>query len=249
ARELIDKLSDGDIVSIITFSDEVHERVPPTVLDRGSRAALLRVVASLEPSGGTNMFDGLRLGEHRALQSPATHPVRRVVLISDAMANVGPSSPDVLGAVAAKGADGGVQVSAIGVGLDYDERTLDALAVRSSGRLYHLNEPREMTAILDREIGLLQATAATGALVQVAPAPGVTILGADGVRIDRQPNGSVQLPLGTMFGGQHREMALRVRVEAAGEGGRALASVRLRFRDPGDGGLERVQEVVARYQV
>jgi Ca-activated chloride channel family protein len=54
-----------------------------------------------------------------------------------------------------------------------------------------------------------------------------------------------------MFGGQHREMALRVRVNTGmgGDGARALASVRLHFRDPADSGLERVQEVVARYQV
>jgi Ca-activated chloride channel family protein len=175
-------------------------------------------------------------------------------MISDGMANVGPSSPEVLGALASRGADGGVQVSAIGVGLDYDERTLDALAVRSSGRLYHLDEPREMTAILDREVGLLQATAATGAFVEISPAPGVQILGADNVRFDWQGGGVARVPLGTMFGGQHREMVLRVRVnagagEGAGDGGKALASVRLHFRDPADGGVERVQEVVARFQI
>ncbi len=251
ARTLVDKLADGDIVSLVTFADVAHERVPPTVLDHASRAAVLRVIASLEPQGGTNMFDGLRGAERNALAGPATHPVRRVVMISDGIANVGPASPETLGALAARGADGGVQVSAIGVGLDYDEHTLDALAVRSSGRLYHLSEPREMTAILDREIALLQATAATNAFVEVVPAPGVDILGADGVRLDRQANGSVRVSFGTMFGGQHREMVLRVRVDAGSEAGdgRALASVRLHFHDPGDGGVERVQEVVARYQV
>ena len=252
ARELVNKLADGDIVSISTFSDEAHERVPPTVLDAHTRMAILRAIASLEPSGGTNMFDGLRLAEHRALESPVTHPVRRVVMISDGIANVGPASPDVLGSVAARGADSGVQVSAIGVGLDYDENTLNALAVRSSGRFYHLGEPHEMTAILDREIALLKATAATGAFVEVVPAPGVWITGAEGVRADRLSNGTVRVPLGTMFGGQHRELALRVRINgsaAGGDGAHALASVRLHFNDPSDGGLERVQEVVARYQI
>lgn len=251
ARELVEKLTDGDILSIFTFSDAAQERVPPLVLTRENRPALLRIIANLEPLGGTNMFEGLRWAEHRVQQSPATHTVRRVVMISDGMANVGPSSPDVLGALAARGADGGVQVSAIGVGSDYDEHTLNALAVRSSGRLYHLEQPREMTAILDREIGLLQTTAATGAFIEIVPAPGVDILGADGVRLDRRAGGAAQIPLGTMFGGQHREMLLHVRVNAAGvgEGGRALASVRLHFHDPSDSGLERVQEVVARYQV
>jgi Ca-activated chloride channel family protein len=153
--------------------------------------------------------------------------------------------------MAARGAQAGVQVSAIGVGLDYDEHTLDALAMRSNGRLYHLDEPREMTAILDKEIGLLQATAATGAIVEVVPAPGVVVLGAEGVQMDRVGM-AVRMPLGTMFGGQHRELILKVRVSAdpnAIGAGRPLASVRLLFHDPMDGGVERVQEVIARYQV
>jgi Ca-activated chloride channel family protein len=107
-----------------------------------------------------------------------------------------------------------------------------------------------MRAILDREVGLLKATAATGAFIEIVPAPGVQILGTDGAASISIADGGVRVPLGTMFGGQHREMVLRARVNAvAGEGGRALASVRLHFRDPSDSGLERVQEVVARYQV
>jgi len=249
ARELVDRLADGDLVSLVTFSSDAQERVPPTFLGAGSRDAIHGVVAGLTPIGGTNMFDGLRWAEHNVARGPSTHPVRRIVMISDGQANVGPSSPEVLGALAARGADGGVQVSAIGVGLDYDERTLNALAVRSSGRLYHVDEPRDLAPIVDREIALLQTTAATGAVVEVVPAPGVQILGADGLRMDPMANGAVQIPLGTMFAGQHREMLVRVRVNAAGGGGRGLASVRLRFRDPSDGGLERMHEVVARYQV
>src|SRR5262249_1346084 len=218
AHELVDKLLDGDIVSISTFSDDARMLAEPTVLDRHSRMTLSRIIDGLRPQGGTNMFDGLRMAEQRAVSGPPSPPVRRVVMISDGMANIGPSSPEVLGSVAARGADSGVQVSAIGVGLDYDERTLNALAMRSSGRLYHLDEPRDMTAILDREVGLLQATAATGAFIEIVPAPGVQILGADNVRFDWQGGGGARVPLGTMFGGQHREMVLRVRVNAEGGG-------------------------------
>ena len=249
ARALIDKLPDGDIVSIHTFADDAHERVRPTILTASTRLEIHRVIAGLQPVGGTNLFDGLRLGEGRVQASPATHPVRRVIVISDGIANIGPSSPELLGALAARGADAGTQVTALGVGLDYDERTLNALAVRSSGRLYHLAEPREMASILDREIGLLRATVATNAVVEIVPAPGVVIHGADGIRADRGANGALLVPLGTMYGGQHREMLVRVRVHAQGDGSRPLASVRFRFRDPTDGNVERVQEVVARYQV
>jgi Ca-activated chloride channel family protein len=249
ARALVERLSNGDIVSILVFSDEAREMLPPTVLNATSREAINRVIARLEPIGGTNMFDGLRMGESRSFNAPSTHPIRRVVVISDGIANVGPSSPQILGELAAKGAEHGIQVTAVGVGLDYDENTLNALAIRSSGRLYHISEPHEMSTMLEREIGLLQATAATEAFIEVMPAPGVQILGADGIRTEWAQGGAMRIPLGTMFGGQHREALLRVRVTAGGDGQRPLASVRFHFRDPSDGNIERVQEVVARYQV
>lgn len=249
ARSLVEKLADGDIVSIHSFSDEARERVPPTPLDRSARAAISRVIDSLDAAGGTNLFDGLRLGESRSFSAPATHPVRRLVVISDGVANIGPSTPEILGELASRGAESGIQVTAIGVGVDYDEHTLNALAMRSNGRLYHISEPRELSAMLESELGLLRATAATHAVLEVVPAPGVQILGVDGLRTEWGPSGALRFQLGTMFGGQHREMAIRVRVTAQVDGTHPLASVRFHFRDPADGNIDRVQEVVARYQV
>ena len=49
--------------------------------------------------------------------------------------------------------------------------------------------------------------------------------------------------------GQHREMLVRVRITDDTTGQRPLASVRLHFRDPSEGNLARVQEVVARYEL
>ncbi len=248
ARSLIEKLSNGDLVGLYSFSDNVTELMPLTALSPGSRPTFLSAIATLTPSGSTNLFEGIRSGERAVYAAPATHPVRRVIVLSDGQANVGPSSPDILGALAARGQEHGIQVTAVGVGTDYDEQTLNALAVRSSGRLYHMSEPGELTGILQQEMGLLKATAATDAYVDIVPAPGVQVLGVDGARTIEQ-GGGLRVPLGSMFAGQHREMLVRVRVTADADGSHALASVRLHFRDPSDGNIERVQETVARYQV
>ncbi|WP_437831806.1 vWA domain-containing protein [Sorangium sp. So ce1153] len=248
AQAFVDRLPDGDVVSLASFADAAEERVAPTVLGPATRAAVARAIAALGPEGSTNLFDGLRLAEKHAVMAPSTHAVRRVVLISDGQANIGPSSPDLLGALAQRGADRGVQITSIGVGADYDERTLNALAVGSSGRLYHLTEAHEMSSVLERELALLQTTAATGAFVEIVPAPGVEIVGVPNERSDRSGD-AIRVLLGTMFGGQHREMLVRVRVAAPAAGSHPLASVRLHFRDPENGNVPRVQEVVARYDV
>ena len=69
------------------------------------------------------MFDGLTMGESQVAQAPATHSVRRVVVIPDGIANVGPSSPETLGAIAQRGLKFQAQATSLGVGNDYDERT------------------------------------------------------------------------------------------------------------------------------
>jgi Ca-activated chloride channel family protein len=249
AKQLIESMQDGDIVSIDTFSDRAETFVAPTVLTPDSRDRLLAAVARLRPQGSTNLFDGLSLAEAHVAQAPGTHTVRRVVVISDGIANVGPSTPEALGAVAERGLRFRAQVTSLGVGNDYDENTLNALAVKSSGRLFHVSDPVEMTAFLKKEVDLLTSTVASDAFVEVMPAPGVRLVGTDGIRTDWQSSGALRIPLGALYSGQHREALVKVRVDPSrfeGAAQKPLASVRLVFHDPNDGDLERIQETVAR---
>ncbi len=244
---LLDDLADGDIVSIVSFSDDARTLVEPTTLSTETRRSLKTRINQIQPNGSTNMFDGLGLGESHVARAPNTHAVRRVVVISDGIANVGPSSPEALGALAERGLRFHAQVTSLGVGTDYDERTLNALAVRSTGRLYHLGEPKEMASLMQHELDLLRSTVATDAFVEIVPAPGVELTGVEGIRSERGEAGALKLPLGALFSGQHREALVRIRItDPSVAPSRALASVRLHFRDPDDGDLPRIQEVVAR---
>jgi Ca-activated chloride channel family protein len=212
-----------------------------------TRARVLSAISELGTGGSTNMAEGLELAEMHVAQAPHDHPVRRIVMISDGQANVGLSSPQALGELAQRSLSLGAQVTSLGVGLDYDERTLDAIAERTSGRLFHVGDPREMTATLEHEIDLLAATVADQASIEIVPAPGVVLVSVEGARIESGANGAVRIPLGTLYAGQHREALVRMRLtESASGAQRALASVRLQFHDPAENDVERVQEVLAR---
>ncbi len=250
AHRLVDSLTEGDILSIDSFSDEANVRFVSSIITPNTRAEAHSAIFALGAAGGTNLFDGLRLGELHVAGSPVSHPVRRVIIVSDGVATVGPTSTDILGGIAEKGSDHGIQVTAIGVGLDYDERTLNALAVRSSGRMHHIASPEDMTAVLAEELRLFGATRATDAFVEIVPAPGVSLVNVAGARWMSSGMGGFRIPLGAMFSGQHREVAVKVRIDQpSAVGSQPLASVRLFFRDAAENGLSRVQEVVARYEV
>jgi Ca-activated chloride channel homolog len=252
AATVVRSLQDGDIVGLHTFSDDARTRIPPTTITPATREALLRELRTLTPDGGTNLFAGLALGEAQLAQAPATHPLRRVVMLSDGIANRGPTSLELLSNLAQQGLRFGTQITSLGIGIDYDERTLNALAVTTNGRLFHVEQPTETAEVLVKELALMDATLASDATVEVVPAPGVQILAAEGLPATSLGPGNgpgLRIPLGILHAGQHREALIRVRIVdptlfSADE--HSLASVRLRFRDAAEGGLERVQEVVAR---
>lgn len=248
ARRLVEQMEDGDQLSIVTFDDRGRVRMEPTTVDPLSRRQALAVIEELGANGGTAMFEGLKVAESQMWTTPDTHLVRRLVVISDGKATEGPTSPDDMGRVAEVGLQRGIQVSSIGVGLDYDESTLNALAIRSSGRLYHVEHAEQLPGIIEREVALLESTAATDVEVELVAAPGVRLLGTDSARMEWH-NDSLVVPVGAVFRGQQRELLVRAMVDDAREGTKVLASVRLHFRDPGEDGLRRVQETVLRATV
>ncbi len=248
ATSFIETLADGDVLSIYGFGSGAYQLAAPTRLSSMTRPALIAAVQTLQASGGTNMYDALVAAEASVAQAPATHPVRRVVMISDGQANIGPSTPDALGDVAGRGTEIGAQVTAIGVGLDYDERTLGALAQRSAGRMYHLADPSQMAMILHNELGLLGATVAANAYIEITPAAGVQILGVEALPMNREGS-AVRIPIGALHGGQHREVLVRAHIDTAQAGQRAIGAARLVFQDPRANNVQRASQLNLAYAV
>ncbi len=231
AASFLDGLSDGDLVSLYSFSDSVTELAPPTVMSAGTRAELLRRVRGLYAAGGTNLHDGLLAARMATDRAPDSHPVRRIVLISDGRATSGNTDSGAIGDVAAQATEHGTQVTAIGVGVDYDEAMLNTMAVRSAGRMYHLEAPQQMASILHNELELLGETVAANVMIEFTPGEGVVIEDSDTVRIDRR-GGVVRVPLGSLYSAQHREVLLRARIPTTGANARSLGRARLVWQRP-----------------
>lgn len=248
ARKVVESLEDGDLLSLVTFDTSARVLIEPTIVGPQTRKRAIATISELDASGGTALHDGVKAAEMVLLQAPETYLVRRVIVLSDGQATNGPTSPAVLGNLAEVGMSHGIQVTALGVGLEYDEATLDAFAVRSSGRLYHIESSKALPEIVQSEMDLLASTTAAAAELEVVPAQGVEIVGVDAVRSTGDHRG-LRVPLGVMFAGQQREVLVRVRIDSLTAGEHALASVRLKFRDPRADGVERVQESLLRATV
>lgn len=249
AVSMVERAQDGDIVSLYGFANNVVQYAAPTVINRSTRSALIRTIdQQVHAGGGTNMYGGLQAGIQGLSGTPSSHAIRRLMLISDGHANVGPSDPYSLSNLAVQGTEVGAQVSAIGVGVGYSESLLSTIAVRTAGRLYHLSQPHQMASILERELVLLGQTVATNAFIEVIPASGVTII--EGLSMGTQMQGQrLRIPLGALYSGQRRQVLFRARLATAQAGQSPLGTLRLVY-DADEAGRPAVEQNVAlTYQV
>ncbi len=205
ARSVVERLRDGDRVAVIDFDDVARAAVPTTVLGT-DRSAVLAAIDGMQAGGGTALHAGVDAGIAGLGTLPGT---RRVLLVSDGQATVGPSTPEAV----VSGLDPrGITLSTIGVGTGYDEKMMLAVADHGRGRFHHLSDPIELAGILDAELASARAVVARGATIDLKPAPGVALLTVAGETPQPLADGVWRVPVGDLYAGETRSLTVRLRV-------------------------------------
>lgn len=214
ARTALERLGADDIVSLVSYNHEV-EVLREASRFGSKRDALERAIDKLEASGTTALYAGVKEGGEQVKAHGADSQVDRVVLLSDGLANVGPSTPSELAALGRELASKGISVSTIGLGLDYNEDLMQRLAAASDGNHVFVERPSDLAEIFDREFGDALSVAARDIIIQIECKSGFTpkrVLGRDadisGGRVTLKLN---QIPADT-------ERYVVVELEAPGSG-------------------------------
>lgn len=244
SRAIVDALADGDEIALIAFSDNATTLVPLVRVDRATRQQLRAAIDTIEPLSGTAIYGGLQSGLHAL--AAAHSASRRLILISDGQANVGPATAVEI--VAGLASPTPATLSTIGVGTDYDEAVLTAIARHGAGGFHHLNDPVQLAQILADELEQAHAVVGTHAAVDITLAPGVQILDSDGVTLERRANGTVHIAVGDLYAGDRRTLMLPIKVPVTGSPAGAVGGVQLGYQ-PIDGRAPRVSHVEVRYSV
>jgi Ca-activated chloride channel family protein len=158
--------------------------------------------------------------------------VHRIILLSDGLANEGPSTPEDLGRLGAALIKEGISVTTIGVGTDYNEDLMTRLSQNSDGNSYFVESSRDLPRIFTAELGDVLNVVAKQVNVTIDCPNGVEpvrIIGRDG----RIKNGTVELSLNQLYGGQEKYALVEVRVPA-GKNGKDIdiARARVTYENP-----------------
>jgi Ca-activated chloride channel family protein len=226
ARELVDELHPADSFALVGFSDATRTYIHGASAD-GDRAAWGRIIDGIDPSGGTNLYDGVATGfaELDAMNGDA---VDRLVVLSDGMANVGVTDPSALRTLAASHTDDGITVSALGLGLDFNEDLLAAMSDAGGGSYAFVDRPGELGELLHDELAAMTTVAGRHAVVDVAMSPGVELLDVYSPSAEIRGDG-FRVFLGDVHAGERRKIVARVRVTAAATGALPVSTAHLDY--------------------
>ncbi|MBT7300563.1 MAG: VWA domain-containing protein [Victivallales bacterium] len=224
------RLDEGDIFSLIAYNNGVETVIPAQAADDAD--GMERRIRKISSGGGTNLFGGVNQGasELRKHLSDRRY-TPRIILLSDGLANVGPSSPDELGRLGAALVKEGISVTTVGVGNDYNEDLMTQLSQKSDGNTYFVENSNDLPRIFAAELGDVLNVVARKVTIEIDCPAGIRpirIIGRDG----RLRGQRAEIFMNQLYGGQSKYVLLEVEVPAtAAEQTRQLASARCVYRN------------------
>lgn len=241
-------LRHGDVFSVISYDSSARVIVPATALTSSSRENAIAKIREIQPSGSTALFGGVSLGANEVRKNSKENYVNRIILLSDGLANVGPSSPAELGRFGTSLIKENISVSTIGVGTDYNEDLMTSLSQNSDGNFYYVENSSDLPRIFSKELGSALKVAAKAIRLRIICPKGVIpqgILGHE-CRID---GNAIEMNFNQVYGGHEKSLVLQVQVPPHNAGAEAdIAKVEIDYSDlAGKNRHRRVDSVVAKF--
>ncbi|MFK7845477.1 MAG: VWA domain-containing protein [Rhodothermales bacterium] len=227
AMEAVDRLGDGDIVTIITYDNTAQVLLPATEVS--DKRIIRQKLQNLEAGGGTALYAGVVEGANQLREYLSENRVNRVILLSDGQANQGPETPEELGALGNSLIKDGISVSTIGLGLGYNEDLMVQLAMRSDGNHHFVEHPDLLAGMFNQEFGDVLSVVAQDVKVTIELEDGIRPISVMGrnAQIDGQ---IVEVSLNQVYSEQEKYIMLEVETSSEERSGEVeIAQVDLSY--------------------
>src|SRR3989442_2328772 len=238
ARALIAALDGEDRLAIVDFASDAHLLLASAPVTPAFKEVALAQVSRLQATTGTNLSAALDAAAPQLERGRAPSRLDKVFLATDGLANEGASDRAGLLRIAARDF-GRATVSTFGIGEDYDEDLLAALAAQGGGRTRFIHSASELEPAMRAELTRASRTVARDVRLEVRGLSGARVVRVLGYGAD---GSSIRLP--DFAAGEERRVLVKLSFSPAPEGGAEVARVALSFADPAGAGHR--AEIVAR---
>ena len=226
---LLSSLSAKDRFALITYSDGVQVVAGLQRVTADHRQRLEALISGVTAGGATNLGAGLMAGINVTLSAAETANAAKVILISDGLANKGITDTTRLSTMAAIAVEKEFAVSTVGVGNDFNEQLMTAIADRGAGNYYYLENPMAFVEVFQKEFSYTKARLATNVSISLQLDNGVSLVDVAGYPINIQKDRAAFYP-GDLRYGQTRKLFLTLQVPTATIKSFEIDGVKVQYR-------------------
>ena len=151
ANFVVDSLEANDVLSIVSFDDQVEVVMPPRRVV--NKELIKQHITRITARGTTNIYDGLSAALEQSGTLAQGGYVSRIVFLTDGAPTTGIKDHSSIVSVAQQARQLGVGVSTLGFGIEYNEELLSGIARAGGGAHFYISRPEMIPEVFRLEIG------------------------------------------------------------------------------------------------
>ncbi len=173
ASALVNWLTRHDHLAIVAYDSNVEVIQPLTPLS--DKFSVVKKLETIRVGSSTNLSGGWLQALRSVEGAEVEGAFRRVILLTDGMANTGVVSTPELVKIAADHYQRGISTTTIGFGRDFSETLLREVARAGGGNFYFIEGPEQAHQVFFKEFGDIAALFGQGLEIRLRTSPGVRI--------------------------------------------------------------------------
>jgi Ca-activated chloride channel family protein len=170
AIKVLRNLRSQDIFSVVAFSDRAEILIPASYsFDKSRLEARIRM---LQAGGATEIYQGMQAAYDEILLNVSQERVNHIILLTDGH-TYGDEHQCIQ--LAERAAKQGVGISAMGIGKEWNDVFLDALAKKTGGSSRYISRAEDIQRFLVEKFDTLARTLADDVILEFKETPGIEL--------------------------------------------------------------------------
>ena len=212
AAHVLDLLEPKDRVSMVVYDDNVDAIIPLHEVTDSFRMEAKNKIQGVHTGGMTFLSGGWLRGCEEIAANNSESSINRTLLLTDGLANVGITDLEELATHAREIYRRGIATTCFGVGRDFNEHLLEAMANAGGGNFHYLETMNAIPLEFEREFDELVNVSMRDAELSLIVPEGVTAKASAGY--DAKTVGNVySIALGSFYSGKEKRVYVTLHFE------------------------------------
>lgn len=220
-KTIIMNLTGSDRLALVAYSNNAETIFNLTEMDDSGRAATQLQLEQLQPSGMTNLWDGLKTGVELLKAGSAPGRLQHIMLFTDGLPNINPPRGILPMLKKLKDKEPGCKlpctINTFGFGYELDSELLSQLAIDGGGAYNFIPDAGFVGTVFVNSMSNLLVTMGKDATLTLRPQNGAGFVGAGalGGHPSKKDGDALVVSLGSLQYGQSKDVVVKMSVPAA----------------------------------